>query len=54
MSEKEKMYSARAVCRNCHDEKVIDIPFSIPMASYEQAIKCDYCGCDCVLVPLQD
>jgi len=46
---KKETYSARAVCRNCKSEKVIAVPFGIEMSLYESKIKCDYCGCSCML-----
>ena len=47
-------YSARARCRNCNKEEIIEIPFGIPMTQYEKQIKCSYCGCDCIISPLRD
>jgi hypothetical protein len=47
-------YSARAKCRNCKTEEVVEIDKGIPMLTYEPNVKCDYCGCNVVLVPIQE
>ena len=47
-------YSARARCTNCGHEARVDIPKGIPMKVYEEKIRCEYCECGCVIVPLQD
>lgn len=49
-----KTYSSRAKCPNCKDEKIIQIPFGIPMSTYEPNIKCDNCGCNCILLSLKE
>ena len=52
--DKDKTYSAKAKCPNCKNEEIVQVPFGVRLSSYEPMIKCDYCGCNCILVPVKE
>ncbi len=51
---KNGTYIARAWCKNCGVDKIVEIPKGISMAVYAPKIKCDICECDCDIRPIKD